>query len=185
MFKICVFSMIIGIIGISPLANANSRNHATRPHPIAPFMNSRYADIVIEPISGRILHETNATSLRHPASLTKMMTLYLTFKALKNGQLKLDQPLNVSGTAANQAPTKLGLKAGETITVRNAILSLVTLSANDSAVVLAEAIGGNEADFGEAMTEQAANLGMKQSHFYNSSGLPIQTRLPPLTIWRY
>jgi D-alanyl-D-alanine carboxypeptidase len=139
-------------------------------------INNRYADIVIEPDSGRILHATNADSIRHPASLTKMMTLYLTFMALKDGRLKLDQQLPVSNRAAAQSPTKLGLKAGQMISVRNAIMSMVTLSANDSAVVLAEALAGSEADFGRLMTEQAAQLGMKQTHFNNASGLPDPTQ---------
>ncbi|MBS0349721.1 MAG: D-alanyl-D-alanine carboxypeptidase [Proteobacteria bacterium] len=134
--------------------------------------NDRYADIVIEPSSGRVLHATNATSLRHPASLTKMMTLYMAFKALKEGRLKLDQQLPVSANAAGQEPTKLGLKSGQTISVKDAIMSIATLSANDSAVVLAEALGGSVSDFGRAMTQQAFNLGMKQTHFDNPSGLP-------------
>lgn len=134
--------------------------------------NSRYADIVIDTTSGRILHATNPDSLRHPASLAKMMTLYLTFQALKDGRLHLDQMLPVSAHATNQEPTKLGLQAGNSISVKDAILSLVTQSANDSAVVLAEALGGDEANFGRLMTEQAAALGMKHSQFYNASGLP-------------
>ncbi len=137
-----------------------------------PVINSLYADIVIEAESGKVLHATNPNSIRHPASLTKMMTLYLTFKALNDGRLKLDQQLPVSNKAAAQSPTKLGLKAGQTISVSNAIMSMVTLSANDSAVVLAEALGGSEENFGRSMTEQAEKLGMKQTHFNNSSGLP-------------
>lgn len=134
--------------------------------------DGRYADIVIEPNSGHVLHASHASSPRHPASLTKMMTLYLTFKALKEGKLHLDQPLIVSAYAASQPATKLGLKAGQVIAVRDAVMSLITLSANDSAVVLAEALAGNVAGFGVAMTAQAAQLGMTQSHFYNPSGLP-------------
>lgn len=137
-----------------------------------PVIDSLYADIVIEPESGRVLHATNPNSIRHPASLTKMMTLFLTFKALNEGRLTLDQQLLVSEKAAVQSPTKLGLKTGQTISVRNAIMSMVTLSANDSAVVLAEALGGSEENFGKTMTEQAEQLGMKQTHFNNSSGLP-------------
>ncbi len=134
--------------------------------------DGKYADIVIEPNSGRVLHATNPNSPRHPASLTKMMTLYLTFKALKEDRLKMDQSLPISANAANQSPTKLGLKAGQFILVKDAISSIITLSANDSAVVLAEALGGSVAEFAVMMTQQAALLGMTQSHFYNPSGLP-------------
>lgn len=158
MVRVFAYFIILGLVFITAIASADT--------------NSRYADIVVDPNSGQILHSTNATSPRHPASLTKMMTLYLTFKALKEGNLKLDQTLPVSAHAASQSPDKLGLKAGQTISVRNAIMSLVTLSANDSAVVLAEALGGNEDNFAHTMTEQAASLGMKQTHFYNASGLP-------------
>jgi D-alanyl-D-alanine carboxypeptidase len=134
--------------------------------------NNKYADIVIDAATGRVLHATNPDSLRHPASLAKMMTLYLTFQALKDGHLHLEQMLPVSAHATNQEPTKLGLQAGDNISVKDAILSLVTQSANDSAVVLAEALGGDEANFGRLMTQQANALGMKHSQFYNASGLP-------------
>ncbi len=134
--------------------------------------SGRYSDIVIEAATGHVLHSTNATSLRHPASLTKMMTLYLTFQALEDGRLQLDQLLPVSLRAAHQPATSLGLKAGDTISVRNAIMSIVTQSANDSAVVLAEALSGDEISFSHAMTQQATTLGMSNTHFYNASGLP-------------
>lgn len=152
-------------------AKVNRVSHH-KPQPVPEVIASRYADIVIEANTGRVLHATNANSLRHPASLSKMMTLYLTFKALQDGRLRLDQALPISSNAANQAPTKLGLKPGHTITVKDAIMSLVTQSANDSAMVLAEALNGDETNFGRAMTETAAALGMKQTHFYNPSGLP-------------
>lgn len=132
----------------------------------------KYADIVIEATTGRVLHATNANSLRHPASLTKMMTLYLTFQALRAGRLHLNQALPVSAKAANQEPTKLGLHAGENILVKDAIMALVTQSANDAAVVLAEGLDGDEKSFSQAMTQQAALLGMTQTHFCNASGLP-------------
>jgi len=148
--------LLLGLSGMEPALG--------QPH--------EYSDIVIEAGSGRVLIATNADSIRHPASLAKIMTLFLTFQALKNGTLHLDQQLPVSLKAANQEPTKLGLKPGETISVENAIRSLVTQSANDSAVVLAEAISGNEENFGQSMTQQAKALGMEHTHFYNSSGLP-------------
>src|SRR5213595_1322279 len=94
-----------------------------------------------------VLHSTNPDAQRHPASLTKIMTLYLLFEQIEAGKLKLDRALNVSSEAAGQAPTKLGLKPGSTLVVEDAIQGMVTSSANDAAVVVAEAIAGSESDF--------------------------------------
>ncbi len=131
-----------------------------------------YADIVIDAETGRIIHASNPDSLRHPASLTKMMTLYVTFQALESGRLHLGQILPVSANAAEQSPSKLGLHAGHSIRVEDAILGLVTESANDAAVVLAESLGGSEEGFGKLMTQQAHALGMVHTRFDNPSGLP-------------
>lgn len=133
---------------------------------------SRYAAIVIDDSTGKVLHHVNADAPRYPASLTKMMTLYLTFEALEAKKLNLDQRLPVSARAAGMAPSRLGLRAGETLTVRQAILALVTKSANDAAVVLGEALGGTEAKFAVAMTKRAHELGMSNTTFRNASGLP-------------
>ncbi len=174
MVRLYAYVILIGLLVHNPcLAQTKvARTGHHKSQPVPEVIASRYADIVIEASTGRVLHATNATSLRHPASLSKMMTLYLTFKALQDRRLQLDQTLTVSNNAANQSPTKLGLKPGQTITVKDAIMSLVTQSANDSAVVLAEALQGDESNFGRAMTEAANALGMKQTRFYNSSGLP-------------
>src|ERR1700746_676047 len=107
-----------------------------------------YADIVVDANSGQVLHEANSDALRHPASITKIMTLYLLFEQLEAGKLRLDSHLSVSSHAAAQSPTKLELKPGQTIAVENAIKGMVTKSANDAAVVVAEAIGGSEDNFG-------------------------------------
>src|SRR6266480_7409765 len=107
-----------------------------------------YAAIVVDDKSGFVLHEVSIDEPRHPASLTKIMTLYLLFEQLEDGKLSLDTPLPVSSRAAMQNPTKLGLKANQTIKVEDAIKGLVTRSANDAAVVIAEAIGGSEEEFG-------------------------------------
>lgn len=131
------------------------------------------SSIVICAKSGAIQHEHNADAITHPASLTKMMTLYLTFKAIKAGKLKLTQNLRVSKFAAQQIPCKLWLKAGSTITVREAILALITKSANDAATALAENLGnGSEARFAQTMTLQARELGMSKTIFKNASGVP-------------
>ncbi len=136
------------------------------------WADGKYASIVVDAGSGKVLESTNAQAERHPASLTKMMTLYLTFKALRQGTLRINQALPVSEYAAAQAPSKLGLTPGSVIRVRDAILGLVTQSANDAAVVLAEALGGSEGNFARKMTDQARALGMKQTVYRNASGLP-------------
>jgi D-alanyl-D-alanine carboxypeptidase len=134
--------------------------------------NPPYADIVVDANSGEVLHNTNADALRHPASLTKIMTLYLLFEQLEAGKLRLDSRLEVSEHASQQAPSKLGLVPGQTIAVEDAIRALVTKSANDVAVVVAEAIGGDEDTFGRMMTRKARALGMSRTVYVNASGLP-------------
>ncbi|MBF0152331.1 MAG: D-alanyl-D-alanine carboxypeptidase [Magnetococcales bacterium] len=133
---------------------------------------ANYADLVMDARTGRILHATSPDELRHPASLTKMMTLYLAFDALKRGQLRLDQSLPISPNAASQEPSKLGLRVGRQIRVEDALLGLVTKSANDATVVMAEAIGNNEDDFVRMMNNKARELGMNHTMFRNASGLP-------------
>ena len=121
--------------------------------------------------TGQVIYARHANSHRYPASLTKMMTLYLTFDALNDGRLKLGQKLTASKRAVGMPPSRLGLKKGTTITVRDAILALVTKSANDAAVVLAEAQAGTEIEFAKVMTSKAKSLGMTQTTFRNASGL--------------
>ncbi|AWB08164.1 D-alanyl-D-alanine carboxypeptidase (plasmid) [Azospirillum humicireducens] len=130
------------------------------------------AEILMEAGSGKILRARNADTLTYPASLTKMMTLMLTFEALDRGTLRPDQRLVVSQHAAAMPPSRLWLAPGGTITVEQAILALVTRSANDAAVVLAEALGGSEAAFANKMTARARALGMRRTVFRNASGLP-------------
>jgi D-alanyl-D-alanine carboxypeptidase len=134
--------------------------------------NPLYADIVMDVKSGRVLHEASADALRHPASITKVMTLYMLFEQLDAGRLTLSSELPVSAHAAAQAPTKLGLRPGTTISVENAINGMVTRSANDAAVVVAEAIGGSEDNFAALMTRRARSLGMSRTVYRNASGLP-------------
>lgn len=137
----------------------------------------RYASIVIDGETGRVLHASNPDRRVYPASLTKIMTLYLTFEALESGKLTLDTKLKVSKRAAGQTPSKLGLRAGRTIRVEDAILALVTKSANDAATVLAEHLGGTESQFAQMMTRKARDLGMKRTTFRNASGLPNRRQL--------
>jgi D-alanyl-D-alanine carboxypeptidase len=136
-----------------------------------------YAAIVVDDKSGFVLHEASADEPRHPASLTKIMTLYLLFEQLEGGKLTLDTPLPISTQAALQPPTKLGLKANQTIKVEDAIKGLVTKSANDAAVVVAEAIGGSEAEFAKLMTLKARALGMTSTTYVNASGLPAEEQI--------
>ncbi|MCH8153979.1 MAG: D-alanyl-D-alanine carboxypeptidase [Proteobacteria bacterium] len=144
---------------------------------VATAAQARYASIVIDYDTGRVLHESNADTRNHPASLVKMMTLYLAFEALERGAITLDTKLTVSRRAAGMPAAKLGLKRGETITVKNAVLALITKSANDAAVVVAEALGGKETKFARMMTRKAKALGMKRTQFRNASGLPNRRQL--------
>ena len=130
------------------------------------------SSIMIDAKSGNVLYEDNADSLRYPASLTKLMTLYLTFTALENGSLKLDDNLKISHTAANRSPSRLGLIPGKTIDVKTAIVATIVKSANDCATVLGESLAENERSFAVLMTETAKKLGMKNTTFKNASGLP-------------
>jgi D-alanyl-D-alanine carboxypeptidase len=136
-----------------------------------------YAAIVVDDKSGFVLHEVSADERRRPASLTKIMTLYLLFEQLEGGKLNLDTPLPISTRASVQNPTKLGLKANQTIRVEDAIKGLVTKSANDAAVVVAEAIGGSEEEFAKLMTLKARTLGMTSTTYVNASGLPAEEQI--------
>ncbi len=131
-----------------------------------------FSSIIVDANSGSTLQATSADSLRHPASLTKIMTLYLLFEQLESGKMKLDSEMDVSVHASQQAPTKLGLKPGQTLRVEDAIKGLVTRSANDAAVVISEAIAGDEDDFAKVMTRKARALGMSKTVYKNASGLP-------------
>ena len=133
---------------------------------------ARYASIVIDADSGKVLHSVNADTRNFPASLTKMMTLYMIFEALESGRLKLHQSLPVSRVAAGRSPSKLGLKRGERIKVRDIIGTLITKSANDAATVAAEGLAGSERRFARRMTRKARQLGMTRTTFRNASGLP-------------
>ena len=135
--------------------------------------SERYSSIVIEASSGNVLSSVSADDLRHPASLTKMMTLYMVFEALRDRRVTLNQNVPVSGHAAAMSPSKLGLSPGTPITVEQAILGLVTKSANDAAAALGELLGGGDEErFAQMMTLRARALGMSHTVFRNASGLP-------------
>ncbi|MCB1949802.1 MAG: D-alanyl-D-alanine carboxypeptidase [Burkholderiales bacterium] len=139
--------------------------------------NPRYASIVINADTGAVLHESNADASRYPASLTKMMTLYMLFEAMQQGKMTLDSRMPVSVHAASMPQTNIGLRAGETLSVRDAIPALIVRSANDAAAVVAEALGRTESNFGRLMTEKARQMGMHSTIFRNASGLPDRAQI--------
>jgi D-alanyl-D-alanine carboxypeptidase len=168
----CLAVLALALSPGEALAKKRPHHHGHHHVHAAVDRSAGYADIVIDAESGEIIHETNSDDLRHPASLTKMMTLYLTFQALESERLTLGEYLRVSENASYQSPSKLGLRAGQRIRVEDAILGVITESANDAAVVLAENLGGSESAFAEMMTRQARALGMTRTRFCNPSGLP-------------
>jgi len=137
----------------------------------------RYASLVIDLQTEDVLHARNADELRYPASLTKMMTLYMVFDALESGDIELDDKIRVSRHASQQPPSKFWLREGDTITVEEAINALVTKSANDVAAAVAEHLGGTEARFANMMTAKARKLGMDRTRFRNASGLPDEDQV--------
>ena len=157
----------------------SAQTKSVHPHRLGhgPEYHPPYAEILVDDNSGAVLHEVDPDGPRHPASLTKIMTLYLLFEQLEAGKLNIDSLLPVSSHAALQPPTRIGVKAGQTIRVEDAIKSIVTRSANDAAVVVAEAIGGNEVEFAEQMTRKASALGMTSTFYVNASGLPADAQV--------
>jgi D-alanyl-D-alanine carboxypeptidase len=135
------------------------------------------AAIVVDVKTAKVLFSSNADAQRYPASLTKMMTLYLLFEAIEGGKIRLDSRIEMSAYAASQSPTKLGVKPGQTISVRDAILALITKSANDVAVAIAERVAGSEKEFAQRMTARARELGMSRTTFRNASGLPDESQV--------
>jgi D-alanyl-D-alanine carboxypeptidase len=155
---------------MAPTADA-ARVSATPGGPI-------YEAIVVDAETGQVLRELSPDAVTYPASLTKMMTLYLTFEALNQGRIQINQYFPVSAAAAAHAPSRLGLEPGEAVTVHDLILGIVTKSANDAAAVLAEGLGGgSETAFASMMTQKAAQLGMTRTHYSNASGLPDPEQL--------
>ena len=150
-------------------AEARRRGHHAR---AGGGYNPPYAAMVVDVKSGRTLHAVNEDALRHPASITKVMTLYMLFEQMEKGRFALDSELTISAKAAMQAPSKLGLRPGSTITVEDAIKALVTKSANDVACAIGENISGSEERFAQAMTAKARALGMSRTTYANASGLP-------------
>jgi len=168
---------LVTSLAIAFATPADARRHNARPHgrsagPTTPTDPSKDAALIIDGTSGKILYARNQNDERHPASLTKMMTLYLMFDALKKGQLSLNSTIPISAHAASQKPTNLHLHSGDQINVDLAIKAVVVRSANDVAAAIAEALGGTEGHFAEMMTAKARALGMHNTFYHNASGLP-------------
>ncbi len=159
--------LLCAFIALIPPINAEARRRHYREAYSPPS-----SAMVIDVHTGRILYSKNPNEPRYPASITKVMTLYLLFDALRDGKLTMQSELRVSEHAADQSPTKLGLSAGDTISVADAIGAIVTKSANDMAVTVAEALAGSEEDFARRMTQKARTIGMLNTTFRNASGLP-------------
>jgi len=160
-----------------PAAGSHHRHRYYAPLPSGPTDPLKDAALIADGETGRILYSRNATLSRHPASLTKMMTLYLLFEALKRGDVTMQTMLPISEHAAMQRPTNLHLYAGDMIPVDTAIKAIVVRSANDVAVAIAEGIGGTEGRFAEMMTEKARQLGMHDTFYHNASGLPDELQV--------
>jgi D-alanyl-D-alanine carboxypeptidase len=137
-----------------------------------PAAPTKYAALVVDAGTGRTLFQSNATAPRYPASLTKMMTMYMVFEALDSGRLSKSTLIPVSANAASEPPTRLGLRAGGPIDVDTALRALAVKSANDAATAIGEYLGGSEQGFAAMMTAKARQLGMRDTRFANASGLP-------------
>ncbi|QFI76286.1 D-alanyl-D-alanine carboxypeptidase [Bradyrhizobium betae] len=178
--RVGVFGLLTvtaAVIFTTDAAEARRHRHRSYAHhrvqrDVSESSSPKFASIIVDGNSGSVLQANSPDGIRHPASLTKIMTLYLLFERLDSGKMKLDTEMPVSQHAADQDPTKLNLRAGQTIRVEDAIKGLVTRSANDAAVVIAEAIAGDEDDFAQMMTRKARSLGMSKTVYRNANGLP-------------
>jgi D-alanyl-D-alanine carboxypeptidase len=163
--------------GAADARHARHRHYARHHHEERESYSPAFASIIVDANSGATLASNSPDGIRHPASLTKIMTLYLLFERLESGKMTVDTEMPVSEHASEQDPTKLGLRPGQTLRVEDAIKGIVTRSANDAAVVIAEAIGGDEDDFAKMMTRKARALGMVRTTYVNASGLPADEQV--------
>lgn len=162
----------IALLAVLLAACSTTSPEALRLAAPPPLASEKYAAIVVDGSTGRMLYQANATAPRFPASLTKMMTLYMLYEAIDAGRLSMTSELPVSAHAASQPPSKLGLKRGTTIDVRSAVNALSVKSANDVAAAVGEYLGGSEDRFAAMMTAKARSIGMSGTVFRNASGLP-------------
>ncbi len=167
-----LLSGISALLLVGLLATACTTSQVLEPAALDIPDSPKHAAIVVDGNTGRVIYAYNATAERYPASLTKMMTLYLMFEAMQQGRMSLDTQIPISSNAARRPPSKLGFRAGDSINAESAIMALVVKSANDVATAVAEYLGGTEERFAEMMTAKARALGMNRTRFSNASGLP-------------
>jgi D-alanyl-D-alanine carboxypeptidase (penicillin-binding protein 5/6) len=179
-----VLTIVVAALALASVAGGaeakakHNRRPAGRASSFLHFTSQpKYAAIVVDAKTGEVLYEQSPDAHRYPASITKIMTMYLAFEALKDGRLSFDDRLLISPHAAAQAPSKVGLRPGQTISVRDAMNAIAVLSANDMAVAMAEKLGGTEARFAEMMTAKAHQLGMNNTQYVDASGLPDTRQL--------
>jgi D-alanyl-D-alanine carboxypeptidase (penicillin-binding protein 5/6) len=179
-----IVSVVATALALASVAGAAEAKARHKPHSgghLPAFLHfapqPKYASIVVDAKTGEVLYEQNADAQRYPASITKIMTMYLTFEALADHRLSYDDRLTISPHAAAQQPSKVGLRPGQTISVRDAMDAIAVLSANDMAVAMAEKLGGTEAHFAELMTAKAKQLGMNSTQYVDASGLPDNRQL--------
>ena len=178
--RACALGLATGAIVFSSStaeARHRHRHDVARHHEERDSYSPQFSSIIVDANSGATLESNSPDGIRHPASLTKVMTLYLLFERLESGKMTLDTEMPVSEHASDQDPTKLDLRPGSTLRVEDAIKGVVTKSANDAAVVIAEAIGGDESDFAKMMTRKARALGMTRTVYVNASGLPADEQV--------
>src|ERR1700710_223587 len=182
--RVCAFGLLASTAAIAfTTGTAEARHYRHRSHVARHAHEEResyspqFSSIIVDANSGATLESNSPDGIRHPASLTKVMTLYLLFERLDAGKISLNTEMPVSEHASEQDPTKLGLRPGQTIRVEDAIKGVVTKSANDAAVVISEAIGGDESDFAKMMTRKARALGMTRTTYVNASGLPADDQV--------
>jgi D-alanyl-D-alanine carboxypeptidase len=181
--RVCVFGLaatsaaIIFTASTAEARHYRHRSHAAHHQEEGESYSPQFSSIIVDANSGATLQSNSPDGIRHPASLTKVMTLYLLFERLESGKITLDTEMPISEHASEQDPTKLGLRPGQTLRVEDAIKGVVTKSANDAAVVIAEALGGDESDFARMMTRKARALGMTRTTYVNASGLPADEQV--------
>jgi D-alanyl-D-alanine carboxypeptidase len=173
---ISILTMLAIVLSASTADAARKKKKKRVVHRAPVVYVEKFAAIVVDASSGRVLYEKMAQEKRYPASLTKMMTLYLLFEQIDKGKISLSTQMTASAYASSQDPTKLGLQAGDTLTAEDAIKALVIRSANDVAVVVAEHLAGSEYQFAQRMTAKARDLGMLSTNFVNASGLPDENQ---------
>lgn len=165
--------MLFMALAVSACTTAQDLAPVNVPPPdIQSASSEKYSAIVVDAVSGKMLYQANSDTVRYPASLTKMMTIYLLFEAMEAGRVSQTTQIPVSDYARARPPTKIGFRQGETIDADSAIKALVTKSANDVAVAVAEFLGGTEDNFAATMTTRARSIGMRSTVFRNASGLP-------------